>query len=273
MTVVEAIILGIVEGVTEYLPVSSTGHLQVTQFLLGIPNTDAAKAYNVCIQGGAIVAVAGLYWKYIKSMFMGLIGRDPKGFRLMVNLLLAFIPAVVIGLIFDDYIKRYLFDVWPVAVAWFVGGIAILIYSRYRDRSPEGRGGKSIDELTPRQALGIGLLQCVAMWPGTSRSLMTMLGGMFMGLSVVAAVEFSFLLGLITLGAATCYDGWKHGAEMLEQFDLSVLLIGIVFAWISAVIAIKWMISYLQKHSFSIFGWYRIIASIVLTGLIIFTAL
>lgn len=273
MTIVDSIILGIVEGLTEYLPVSSTGHLLVTQFLLGMQNTDADKAFAVCIQGGAILAVLGLYFKYVKSMVLGVMGKDPKGLKLAVNLALGFLPAAVIGLIFDDLIKQYLFGNWPIAVAWFVGGIGILIYSRYREKSQQGNKGKSIDELKPVQALGIGFLQCVAMWPGTSRSLMTMLGGMFMGLSVVAAVEFSFLLGLVTLGAATCYDAYKHGNDMLAQFGFLPLITGTFCAWLSAVFAIKWMISYLQKHSFAIFGWYRIAASIVLALLIYYTAL
>lgn len=273
MTVVDSIILGIVEGITEYLPVSSTGHLLVTQFLLGMENTDADKAFAVCIQGGAILAVLGLYFKYVKGMVRGLMGKDPKGLKLLVNLALGFLPAAVIGLIFDDLIKKYLFGNWPIAIAWLVGGVGILIYSRYRERTGQGQTGKTMDELTPLQAVGIGFLQCVAMWPGTSRSLMTMLGGMFMGLSIVAAVEFSFLLGLVTLGAATCYDAYKHGAEMLQQFGPVTLIAGTLAAWLSAVFAIKWMISYLQKHSFAIFGWYRIAASIVLAVLIYLTAL
>ncbi len=273
MTVVDSIILGIVEGVTEYLPVSSTGHLLVTQHFLGIPDDNASNAFAVCLQGEAILAVLGLYYKYVKSMVMGVFGKDPKGLKLFINMMLAFIPAVAIGLAFDNLIKKYLFQMWPIALSWFVGGIGILIYSRYRSRTGVGNSGKTIDELTPAQAVGIGLMQCVAMWPGTSRSLMTMIGGMVMGLSIVAAVEFSFLLGLVTLGAATCYDAWKHGAEMMEKFELSTMLIGTFFAWISAVIAIKWMITYLQKHSFSIFGWYRIAIGIALALWIYYTPL
>lgn len=266
MSIVDAIILGIVEGVTEYLPVSSTGHLLVAEYLLGMEKTDAIKAFTVVIQGGAIAAVLGLYYKYVKSMVLGLLGKDPKGLKLAVNILLAFIPAVVIGLLFDDLIKEKLFGNWPIAIAWFFGGLAILVYARYRARKGESKG-RSIDELTAGQALYIGLLQCVAMWPGTSRSLMTMLGGMFVGLSVVAAVEFSFLLGLVTLGAATCYDAMKHGREMVSQIGWESMAVGTFFAWLSAVIAIKWMISYLQRHSFSIFGWYRIFAAVVLVFL------
>lgn len=273
MTIIDSIILGIVEGLTEYLPVSSTGHLLVAQYFLGMANTDADKAFAICIQGGAILAVLGLYFRYVKSMVLGVLGKDPKGLKLLINIVLGFIPAVVIGLLFDDLIKKYLFDVWPIAVAWFVGGVGILLYVRSREQKGDSKEGKGIDELRPREALCIGVLQCVAMWPGTSRSLMTMLGGMFMGLSVVAAVEFSFLLGLVTLGAATCYDALKHGNEMLAQFSWEPLVAGTFFAWISAVIAIKWMISYLQKRSFAVFGWYRIAAAAVLTGLILFTSL
>ncbi len=264
MTVVDSIVLGVVEGLTEYLPVSSTGHLLVTQALLGIQNDAADDAFAVCIQGGAILAVLGLYFPRVKAMVQGLFGKNPAGLKMLINIMIAFVPAVVIGLIFDDAIKSVLFGIKPVIIAWVVGGIGILLYVRWRNSKGNENTGLALEELTPRKAFIIGLLQCVAMWPGTSRSLMTMLGGMFVGLSLAAAVEFSFLLGLVTLGAATCYDAMKHGSEMLDQFGWLPLVAGTVAAWASAVIAVKWMVSYLQKHSFAVFGWYRLVIGVII---------
>lgn len=262
MTVFDSIILGIVEGLTEYLPVSSTGHLIVTEALLGMKQGASESAFAVCIQGGAILAVLGIYMKRVKGMVMGLFGKDPQGFKLLINMLIAFIPAAVIGFLLDDKIKDYLFGITPVIVAWVVGGAGILVYTRARERQQLEKKGMELEDLTPKQSLIIGLLQCVAMWPGTSRSLMTMLGGMFVGLSLSAAVEFSFILGLITLGAATCYDALKHGQEMVSDFGWESLVAGTVAAWFFAAVAVKWMVAYLQKHSFAIFGWYRILAGV-----------
>lgn len=271
MTVIDSIILGIVEGLTEYLPVSSTGHLIVTEYLLGVDNPAnkaALDAFSVCIQGGAILAVLLLYFGRVKGMLEGFAGKNPAGLRLGCNLLLAFVPAVGIGLAFDDEIKEYLFGVWPVVWAWVVGGLVILLYVRWRNSTGQGNAGKGLDEMSYGQALLVGFMQCIAMWPGTSRSLMTMLGGMVAGLSVAAAVEFSFLLGLVTLGAATAYDAMKHGALMVETFGLWPLAMGSLMAFVSAMIAVKWMVGYLQKHSLSIFGWYRIAAGCVLAALV-----
>lgn len=270
MTVFDSIILGIVEGLTEYLPVSSTGHLLVTQALLGIQNGEADDAFAVCIQGGAILAVLGLYYPRVRAMVQGLFGKNPAGLKMLINIMVAFIPAVVIGLIFDDTIKSVLFGIKPVIAAWVVGGARILVYVRWRNRHGYENTGLSLEELTPRKAFIIGILQCVAMWPGTSRSLMTMLGGMFVGLSLSAAVEFSFLLGLVTLGAATCYDAMKHGQVMLEHFGWAPLVAGTLASWISAVLAVKWMVTYLQKHSFAVFGWYRIAIGIVIFAVLLY---
>lgn len=270
MTIFDAIILGIVEGITEYLPISSTGHLLITQFLLGLKNGDADKAFAVCIQGGAILAVLGLYFSRVKSMVRGLLGKDAVGLRLVWNLLAAFIPAVIIGLSCGGLIKEYLFGVWPIVTAWIIGGIAILLYVQHQKKLGKDQSGQSLEELTLKQSFIIGLLQCVAMWPGTSRSLMTMLGGLFVGLSLIAAVEFSFLLGLITLSAATVYDAYKYGDVMLQEFGILPLITGTIVAWISAVLAIKWLVGYLQRHNLNIFGWYRIGAGIVLASMILY---
>ena len=227
---------------------------------------EALDALAVCIQGGAILAVLSLYFPRVKAMAQGMRGNNPAGLKLLVNLILAFLPAAVVGLCCASLIKEYLFNTYTVAYSWIVGGGVILAYCAWRareGRSNEGDSGASIESLTPAKALTVGALQCLAMIPGTSRSLMTMLGGMFVGLSVEAAVEFSFLLGLITLGAATVHDAYKDGALMLESFGWEALAVGTAVSWLSAWLAVKWMVSYLQRHSFSVFGWYRIAIGIV----------
>lgn len=268
MNVWDSIALGIVEGLTEYLPVSSTGHLIITQYLLGLEPSEALNAFEVCIQGGAILAVLGLYFPRVVQMLKGVLGEDAAGLRLLVNLLIGFLPAAVVGLLCSGLIKEYLFNASTVMVSWAVGGIVILLYVWQRERKGKGQGGKALEDLTPGGALSIGLMQCVAMCPGVSRSLMTMLGGLAMGLSVSAAVEFSFLLGLITLGAATCHDAVKHGAEMVSTLGWAPMLVGTLVAWLSAWLAVKWMVGYLNRHSLAIFGWYRLLAAAVMLMLI-----
>ncbi len=269
MSILESIILGIVEGLTEYLPVSSTGHLIITQYLLGLDHSDAMKAFEICIQGGAILAVLGLYRRRVGEMLLGLRGRSPQGLRLLLNMIVAFMPAVFIGLACGDLIKDHLFNAETVMTAWVVGGLVILLYVRSRRKSGKGFGGRELEELGWRGALGIGFMQCIAMCPGTSRSLMTMLGGLFVGLSVPAAVEFSFLLGLITLGAATCHDASLYGSEMVQAIGWGPIIVGTIMAWASALIAVKWMVGYLNRHSLAIFGWYRIAAAAVMLVLVL----
>ncbi len=266
----QALILGIVEGVTEYLPVSSTGHLLVVQRLLGIEQSDAADAFAICIQAGAIVAVLGLYAGRVMQMSRGLVGRDSDGLRLAINLAVAFVPAAIAGLLLEQPIKTYLFGgdewgLWPVVIAWFVGGVAILLTSWFRKKRREHGGGYELMQLTWKLALVIGVAQCIAMWPGVSRSLVTIVGGVLVGMRLSSAVEFSFLLGVLTLGAATCYDGLKNGAEMLATFGPTSLLVGFLGAWISAVLAVKWMVAYLNNHGMEIFGYYRIAIAIAVT--------
>ncbi len=269
MTILQSIILGIVEGLTEYLPVSSTGHLIITQYLLGLGHSDAMKAFEICIQGGAILAVLGLYRRRVGEMLQGLRGKSATGLRLLINMIVGFLPAAVLGLIFNDFIKSVLFNAETVITTWVLGGFVILAYVKLREKSGKGFGGKPLEELGWKGALGVGFLQSVAMCPGTSRSLMTMLGGLFVGLSVPAAVEFSFLLGLITLGAATCHDAVKHGADMVESIGWWPIVAGTVTAWASALIAVKWMVGYLNRHSLVIFGWYRIAAGIIMLLLVL----
>lgn len=269
---IQAFILGIVEGLTEYLPVSSTGHLLLAQRLMGIESTTASDAFAICIQAGAIVAVLGLYRARVAQMAMGLLGRDNTGRSLFVNLVSAFIPAAVLGLLLEKPIKKYLFGgdawgMWPIVAAWFVGGLAILAVSLSRKRRGASPAtGLDLNQLTIKMALIVGFAQCVAMWPGVSRSLITIVSGVLVGLSLPAAVELSFLLGVITLTAATAYDALKHGSEMLETYGVVPLLIGFGAAWLSAVLAVKWMVGYLKSHGMEIFGWYRVVLAIAVAA-------
>ena len=271
MTILQSLILGLVEGLTEYLPVSSTGHLIIAQYLLGMKESAALDAYSVCIQVGAILAVLNLYFSRIKQMWAGLLGKNAAGRRLIGNLLLGFMPAMVIGFFLAGPIKSFLFNAETVLVSWAVGGIVILLFVRYNMKHGKGRchEGTELEDMSWKAALTVGFMQCIAMCPGTSRSLMTMLGGLVAGLSMAAAVEFSFLLGLITLSAATAYDFMKYGENMVAELGWAPMLAGTLMSWVSAIIAVKWMVKYLQQHGLSIFGWYRIGAAIVMLVLIL----
>ena len=278
----QAIVLGIVEGLTEYLPVSSTGHLLLAERIMGIGedpslplseqarDKEAADAYTICIQAGAIIAVLGLYFRRVLQMLQGLLGRSPQGLSLFINVVVGFLPAAVLGLLLSTIIKTYLFGPWPVVAAWLVGGLAILAFSSTRQKTnhkPPAVG--TLEQLHWKMALVIGLVQCIAMWPGVSRSLVTIVGGVLVGLSLPAAVEYSFLLGVVTLGAATAYDGLKHGQVMLQTFDAQSLAIGLFFAFIAAVISVKWMVAYLNSHGLAIFGYYRVAIALVTAVLLL----
>ncbi len=268
----DAVVLGIVEGITEYLPVSSTGHLILTQRALGVPETAASNAYAICIQAGAILAVLGLYRRRVGEVTMGWLGKvgigsgNDDGFRLGLHIIVAFIPAAILGLLFDEWIEEKLFGLWPVVFAWLAGGLAILLVAWRRKN--DSSNGKLLNELTWQMALGIGLLQCVAMWPGTSRSLMTIVGGVLVGLRLVAAVEFSFLLGLLTLCAATVYKAKDAGPLMVEEYGWMPMIVGSIAAWVSAIVAVKWMVDYLKKNGMAVFGYYRVLLAAVVAGLL-----
>jgi len=260
LTAWKAAVLGLVEGVTEYLPISSTGHLIVTERLLDIgqhhSTKDAADTYAITIQAGAILAVLVLFWSRIVEMGRGLVGRDEEGRHLLVATIVAFIPAAIVGVGLEKPIKDRLFGTWPVIVAWIVGGVIVLIIAR--PLYERAQRGVPLEGLTVRNALIIGVAQCFALWPGTSRSLVTIVAALAVGLTMSAAVEFSFILGLLTLGAATAFDMLKHGQEMFDTYGLRNPLIGFVVAFVAALLAVKWLVSYLQRHGIAIFGWYRI---------------
>jgi undecaprenyl-diphosphatase len=242
----------------------------ITARILDLPHSgdvgDAVKSYEIAIQFGAILAVLVLYWFRVRTMVDGVIGRDADGRRLVSVVAVAFVPAALVGVIAEKVIKDALFGAWPVIVAWAVGGVAILVLSRAGVLAPTG--GRSLESLTVRDGLVIGAAQILALWPGTSRSLVTILAALLIGMSMVAAVEFSFLLGLVTLSAATVYELASNGKLMLETFGLGIPLLGLAAAFVAAVVSVRWMVAYLSRHDFSIFGWYRIGVAALVTILI-----
>lgn len=275
MTLLDAIILGLVEGITEFLPVSSTGHLILTSALLGLDTPEqkgAVDTFNIAIQGGAILAVLGLYFPRVIQMLKGLIGKDPVGRRLLINLFIAFLPAAVLGVLLNDLIEANLFRPVPVLLALFVGGLWMIWLGKGRASKDAKEPALTIETMTWRHALGIGCFQVVAMWPGTSRSMMTIAGGTVLGLHPKQAAEFSFLLGLPTLGGACVYSlakDWKEardtgGEMMIEQLGWAPVLVGLLVATVSAAIAVRWLVGFLNKHGLGAFGWYRIALAIVM---------
>ncbi|MDE0804432.1 MAG: undecaprenyl-diphosphate phosphatase [Acidimicrobiales bacterium] len=262
-----AIILGLVEGLTEFLPISSTGHLLAAQRLLGLGGTTetdmALDTYAICIQAGAILAVLVLYRARVTQVVQGLFGRSEDGRRLLVALAAAFLPAAVIGVALSDPIRSVLFGVGPVAGAWIVGGLLILRVTR----QPWSRSGTTaIEQLTIPHALIIGVAQAAALWPGVSRSLVTILAALALGYTMRAAVEFSFLLGLITLAAATAYEGIRSGDQLVATFGIATPFLGLVVAFVSAVVAVRWMVTWLQSRGLEVFGWYRIAIGVAAVG-------
>lgn len=253
----QALLLGLVEGFTEYLPVSSTGHLLLTQRALGLESGVVANAYAICIQAGAVAAVLGLYFSRVRQMARGMLGRDAAGLRLSRDVLIAFCPAAVLGLLSDDWIEARLFGLWPVVAAWLVGGVAILVVARAR-RGLLPPGGFDLEQLASRGAFAIGLMQCVALWPGTSRSLATIVGGVLVGMNLAAAVEFSFLLGLVTLFAATAYKSFGHGPAMVDSFGWGAIAVGFTAAFAAAWISVRWMVAYLNRRGLELFGYWRV---------------
>jgi undecaprenyl-diphosphatase len=264
LTPLKAIILGAVEGFTEYLPVSSTGHLLVTQRLLGLDDEAeraAADSYVIAIQIGAILAVVVLYWRRLGQITRGLAGRDVEGRSLLVALVVAFVPAAFVGLVLGDTIKDQLFGAWPVVVAWFVGGVFLVVW---RPRP----GSVELTQFTVRHAAIIGVAQILALWPGTSRSLVTIVAALAIGASMAAAVEFSFLLGLATLSAATFYDLAQNGQEILDVYGWRTPLAGGIVAFVTAAIAVRWLVAFLRTRPLAVFGWYRIGIAITTAAMI-----
>lgn len=287
LSVGDAVILGVVEGITEFLPISSTGHLIIANRFLGLEGdtplrdakggplwykhpkdgrpgkpmtiTVAANAYAVIIQVGAILAVAVIYWQQLLAILLGLVGRNSAGVRLLRNILAAFVPTATFGFLAHEWIDEYLFSV-PAVIAALVGGALLMFWAERWRKANTSRGFSRIEpsSLSLRDSAGIGLVQCVALWPGTSRSMMVIVGGYLAGLSPAKAAEFSFLVGLPTLAGAAAYKAWHAGPEMIQVFGFSHVALGGVVAAISAALAVKFLVNFLTRHGLSVFAWYRL---------------
>jgi len=252
LLLVKAAIMGVVEGLTEFLPVSSTGHLILTGTLLGF--TDAkSKVFEIAIQTGAIFAVMLVYAQRLRSTVAG-IASEPKAQRFVLNVAIAFVPAVLLGLLFGKAIKEHLFTPTIVASAFIVGGFIILWAER---RPASAVRVNSVDEMTPFDALKVGLVQCLALVPGTSRSGATIIGGMLLGLSRQTATDFSFYLAMPTLIGAGAYSLIKE-RHLLSAADLPMFAVGLLFSFLSAWLCVRWLLRYISTHNFVPFAWYRI---------------
>ena len=263
----KAAVMGVVEGLTEFLPISSTGHLILAGSLLGFDD-DKAKVFDIAIQTGAIFAVILVYWQKIKETLVAL-PRQPKAQRFTLNVLIAFLPAVVLGLLFGKMVKEHLFTPLVVASTFILGGLVILWAER---RAPGKVRVEYVDDMTSLDALKVGLAQCLALVPGTSRSGATIIGGMLFGLSRKAATDFSFFLAMPTLIGAGVYSLYKERA-LLSMGDLPMFAVGLVFSFISAWLCVRWLLRYISTHDFVPFAWYRIAFGIVVlltayTGLV-----
>ena len=275
---VKAAILGLVEGLTEFLPISSTGHLILAGSLLGFDG-EKAKMFDVAIQTGAMFAVFGYYRRRIASVAAGLFStgqRRRDAWRFATNLLIAFLPAALLGVMFAKHIKAFLFYPVPVAIAFIVGGLVILWVEARQKRNGRAARIESIDDLTATDALKLGIAQAFALIPGTSRSGATIIGGMLFGLSRKAATEFSFFLAMPTLIGAGVYDTWKY-RHLLSADDLPLFAVGLAVSFVSAWAAVAWLIRYVASHDFVPFAWYRIaFGALVLvtaySGLVVWTA-
>ncbi|MFG0609236.1 undecaprenyl-diphosphate phosphatase [Delftia sp. WSY_14] len=257
LLLVKAAIMGIVEGLTEFLPISSTGHLILAGSLLGFDDAKA-KVFDIAIQTGAIFAVVLVYWQKIRSTVVDL-PTSGQAQRLTLNVIIGFLPAVVLALIFGKFIKAHLFTPTVVATTFILGGFVILWAER---RPASAMRVQTVDEMTPLDALKVGLVQCLAMIPGTSRSGATIIGGMLMGLSRKAATDFSFFLAIPTLIGAGVYSLYKERA-LLSVADIPMFAVGLVFSFISAWLCVRWLLRYISTNSFVPFAWYRIAFGII----------
>lgn len=255
MSLFEAIFLGIIEGLTEFLPISSTGHLIIVGTLLKIHDSVFHKAFNVIIQSGAMLAVVYYYRKMLVDMLRKALQKNLKP---VLRIVVAFLPAAFFGGLFHHLIKYYLFGVAPVALALVLGGIALIICEKNLPHY-----SRLSRELSYKDAFIIGMFQCLALWPGTSRSMATILGGRVVGLSAKDAAEFSFLLAIPTLLAAGLFDFLNTDFNIFMEGDhLTFLIVGIIVSFFVSLLVIKWFLNFLSKYDLSAFGWYRIIIGI-----------
>lgn len=290
----DAVVLGLVEGITEFLPISSTGHLIIANRALklesetplldaegqpiwykapseehpeGVPMTLklAADTYIVVIQVGAIAAVILVFWGQVAGILRGLTGQNAAGVRLLRNLILAFLPVVAVGLALGDWIDAHLFSIGAVVASLVSGAVLMFAAERWRSQN----AGPSVSrkepaDLSVRESIAIGCMQCLALWPGMSRSMVTMVGGYFAGLAPAKAAEFSFLVGLPVLGGAAAYKGLRAGPVLLEVFGWQEMVLGGLVAAVSAAIAVKFLVSYLSRHGLGVFAIYRILLAVLL---------
>ncbi len=261
----KAAIMGVVEGLTEFLPISSTGHLILAGALLGMDD-DKAKVFDIAIQTGAIVAVILVYWQKIRDTVIAL-PTQRKAQRFALNVLIAFVPAVVLGLLFGKAIKAHLFTPAVVATTFIVGGFIILWAEKRQAAGGSAVRIHDVDDLSPIDALKVGLVQCLAMVPGTSRSGATIIGGMLLGLSRKAATDFSFFLAIPTLIGAGAYSLYKERA-LLSMADLPLFAVGLFFSFVSAWVCVRWLLRFIATHSFTGFAYYRIVFGCI----VLFTA-
>ena len=257
---IKAAIMGVVEGLTEFLPISSTGHLILAGALLGFDD-DKAKVFDIAIQTGAIFAVILVYWQKIRDTILAL-PSDKQAQRFALNVLIAFLPAVILGLLFGKAIKAHLFTPVVVASTFIIGGFIILWAERRQQRNPTLARIHEVEQMTPLDALKVGLAQCLAMVPGTSRSGATIIGGMLFGLSRKAATDFSFYLAIPTLMGAGAYSLYKERA-LLSLADVPLFAVGLVVSFLSAWLCIRWLLRYIATHSFAGFAYYRIVFGVV----------
>lgn len=257
---IKAAVMGIVEGLTEFLPISSTGHLILAGSLLGFDD-DKAKVFDIAIQTGAIFAVILVYWQKIRDTLVAL-PTEKQAQQFSLNVLVAFFPAVILGLLFGKAIKAHLFTPMVVASTFIIGGFIILWAERRQQNNPAVARIQEVEAMTVMDALKVGLVQCLAMIPGTSRSGATIIGGMLLGLSRKAATDFSFYLAIPTLIGAGVYSLYKDRA-LLSMTDLPLFGVGLLFSFISAWLCIRWLLRYIATHSFVPFAWYRIVFGIV----------
>jgi undecaprenyl-diphosphatase len=271
---IKAAVMGVVEGLTEFLPISSTGHLILAGSLLGFDD-EKAKVFDIAIQTGAIFAVILVYWQKIRETLVAL-PTEKQAQQFALNVLIAFIPAVLLGLLFGKAIKANLFTPVVVASTFILGGFVILWAEKRQQKNPAVARVHAVEDMTLMDALKVGLVQCFAMIPGTSRSGATIIGGMLLGLSRKAATDFSFYLAIPTLIGAGAYSLYKERA-LMSMADVPMFGVGLVFAFISAWLCIRWLLKYIASHSFVPFAWYRIAFGIVVlatawTGLVSWSA-
>jgi undecaprenyl-diphosphatase len=256
-----AVLLGIVEGTTEFLPISSTGHLILVEDLLGFEGP-AGNFFEIIIQLGAILSVVWIYRVKLWTAAMGMIRSGPAP-RLALNVLVAFLPAAIVGVLAHDFIKSVLFSPWVVSGALILGGVAILVIERFQKHHTI----VTVEDITPGRALAIGLFQCIAMIPGVSRAAATIMGALLVGVKRPAAAEFSFLLAIPTMFGATLYDLYKNH-DALTSDGLELIAVGFVVSFIVALVVVRWLLRYISGHSFGAFAIYRIILGIVMLGIL-----